>query len=544
MARLAPERDTLLLLLLGAVLFLPGLGRTDLWNPDEPRYAEVAREMRLTGDYLVPRFNGELYSQKPPLLFWTMCLAAMLRGELDEVAVRLPAAVSGVLVLPVIFGIGRRLFNRRTGWIAAVVFGTCINIMLQARTAQIDMLLVLCVTLAMYGWVRGYSAGRPIWYFGFFAAAGMATLAKGPVGLLPPLLSIFAFVMVSGERVELRRMKLLAGLGLWALVVLAWLLPASLRAGPDYLQQILFKQNLARYAQPWGHLRPWYYYLEVLPAQFFPWFFPLVPAIVYGWRSVREARARRGMLFVLCWVVVTLVFFSLSPGKRTVYILTMYPGMALLIGMALDHLARDARASRHWLFWPAALLGSLLFAIAAALPHLMARRPELAVLGQDFPARAAVTLAFFGLFCAAAAWLAWRRAVVAATTCLALGSASAGLIVALLLLPPFDALKSARTLADLLSRAAKPDEPYGIYPRVDGAFVFYTGRFATELRTEERVRAFAARPGRIWLLAERDDLAKLDPPLPLVEVARDSDALQGHVLLTSPPAPHQPAAFH
>ncbi|HZI64205.1 MAG TPA: glycosyltransferase family 39 protein, partial [Thermoanaerobaculia bacterium] len=332
------RRDDLLLALAGLLLFLPGIGRRDLWNPDEPRYAEVAREMRLSGEYLVPHLNGQVYAHKPPLQFWAIAAAALVRGKLDEVATRLPAVASAVAAMLLVSRLGERLFNRRAAWIAVAAFATCAKILWQGRIGQIDMLLTALVAAAVWFWVRSWTEERPNLALLFFLFAGLATLAKGPVGLLPPLLGILALLAVERDRQGFRRLRLGRGLLLWAAVVLAWLVPAGLHAGRDYLDQIVLRQNVTRFADPWHHFRPWHYYLSVLPGDFFPWSLLLPGALVAGWKGL-AGRERRHFVLTLCWAAATLVFFSLSPAKRTVYILTMYPALALAVGAGLDRIA-------------------------------------------------------------------------------------------------------------------------------------------------------------------------------------------------------------
>ena len=183
--------------------------------------------------------------------------------------------------------------------------------------------------------------------------------------MLPPLLSILAFLADHARTAtELRRLRIGLGLLLWAAVVLAWLIPAGLSGGREYLDQIVFKQNVTRYADPWHHFQPWYYYLTVIPAEFFPWSFLLPTALVVGWKRL-TGRWRKSCLFVLCWMVVTVLFFSLSPAKRTVYILTMYPAMALLVGAALDRLAVGMAArTGAGSVWPLAMLAVLALLLA------------------------------------------------------------------------------------------------------------------------------------------------------------------------------------
>ncbi|HBL27116.1 MAG TPA: hypothetical protein DD490_09805, partial [Acidobacteria bacterium] len=332
------RRDLLLLAGLAVLLFFPALGGRDLWNPDEARYAQVAREMQQTGSYALPRLNGQMYTQKPPLLFWSILAFGTLRGAIDETAARLPSAFAAVAAVLLVFRIGERLFGRRAAWLAAAVFASCFKILWQGRFGQIDMLLTALVTLGVWFWVRGLTEHRPGFYPLFFVCAGFATLAKGPVGLLPPLLSILAFLAWTRNFAEMKRLRPFLGLLLWAAVVLAWLIPAGLAGGREYLDQIVYKQNVTRYADPWHHYAPWYYYLTVVPGDFFPWSFLLPAGLVIGWKRF-SGKAREGFLFCLCWIVVTVLFFSISPAKRTVYVLTMYPGMALVVGAALDRIA-------------------------------------------------------------------------------------------------------------------------------------------------------------------------------------------------------------
>ena len=134
------------LLVLGLVLFLPGIGGRDLWNPDEPRYAEVTREMRQSGDFFVPHLNGKIYSEKPPLLFWSIAAASLATGEVGPVAARLPSLAAAIVTLFLLFGMAQRLFDRRVAWWSVAILATSGRILWQARVGQIDMLLLCLVT--------------------------------------------------------------------------------------------------------------------------------------------------------------------------------------------------------------------------------------------------------------------------------------------------------------------------------------------------------------------------------------------------------------
>ncbi len=537
--------ERLALVALGLLAFLPGIASRDLWNPDEPRYAEVAREMRESGDYLVPHLNGKIYSEKPPLLFWLIVAASHATGGVTAVAARLPSLLAAVATLLLLFGIAQRLFDWRVAWWSTLILVSTGRILWQGRVGQIDMLLMALVTGAIYCFVRGLKEDRPAWFRLFFVCAGLATLAKGPVGLLPPLLAIVAFCWATGSRATLRSMRMGTGLLIWAAIVLAWLVPAALSGGVPYLETLVIKQNVTRYADPWHHFRPFYYYLTVLPADFFPWSLFLPGTLWIGWRRL-TGEARRGFLLAFAWAAVTLLFFSLSPAKRTVYILQMYPALALLVASPLPEIESTSPRLRSWLRVPPLLMAALFAAVPAAWPFL----PKLA---PRFAARAEEMLAPFGdgllfdalllaLLLATSAFAAWWLGrsgrpgrVVAA---LAAGMLAATTYASLVVLPRFEIAKSARPLSEKLLELARPDEPYAIYPRIDPPFLFYTRRFAELPASEAELEEFAGRPGRVWLFISKEAFAALAEPLPLVEIARDGVREDGYVLLG--PAPVSP----
>ena len=530
------------LLILALVLFLPGIGGRDLWNPDEPRYAEVTREMREGGDWFVPHLNGKVYSEKPPLLFWMIAGASLATGEVGPVAARLPSLLAGIVTLFLLFGMARRLFDRRVAWWSVAILATSARILWQARVGQIDMLLLALVTLAMYFFVRGWLEHRPGFFRLFFLAAGFGTLAKGPVGLLPPLLSIVAFAFFSGERARLREMRIASGLAIWAGVVLLWLVPGGILGGMSYLETMVVKQNVTRYADPWHHFQPFYYYLTTVPADFLPWIFFLPGALWLGWRRA-TANERRGCLFALCWMVVTVLFFSISPAKRTVYVLQMFPAMAMLVAWSFSEIANSWSRLRRFALVPAGLLTVLFAAVPVGWLLFERERPDrvakllarIEPLGPGLLTEVAIVIAlmFAGSLLA---WLLGRRGhpgrVVAA---LATGMGAAALTAVLLVLPRFDLVKSARPLSQRILEGAAPGEPYAIYPRLDPRFVFHTRRYAETPSSEAELQAFVRRPGRVWLLITRPALAQLETPLALAEVARDAEREDGYILLASGP---------
>jgi len=528
------------LTLFGLVQFFPWLGARDLWNPDEPRYAEVAREMAAEGRFLVPHLNGEVYTQKPPLFFWAINAAALARGGLDEWAARLPSALAAVGTTLLVFAIARRLFEPRVAWMAALVYATSFKVLWQARVAQIDMLLAFLVALSAWCWLHGYQESGVRSYRLFFLVAGLATLTKGPVGLLPFLLSALVFLWASDRKDELRAMQVGRGLLIWGGVVAAWLLAATLEAGTGYLEELVLTQNLTRYFDPGstpvmaGHLKPWYHYLTTLPVDFLPWSVLLPAAFWVPWRE-GAWRREPGYRLAVCWTVIPLLFFSLSSAKRSVYLLPMFPAVALLAAYLLDTVARTGRRHRLAAVVPFAIVGVLFVVVAVLLPPEASQRPEAELVGAATIMLLAVLLGIVGCSALAGAWAASRGRPVLAAALVAAAMAPIGPLALGWALARADPLKSVRPVTDELLRRLGPEEEYGVFPKIDGRALFYTRRLARELPDAEALRRFAAEGGR-WVVARRDALSRLEGPPPFAVVAGDGRNDEGVALLRLLPA--------
>ena len=531
----ARRRDLAVLALVSALLFLPGLGRRDLWNPDEPRYGQVAREMVASGEYVVPHFNGRLYTQKPPLMFWAMAASGFVLGGLDETAVRLPSALAAIGSVLLVYALGHRLFDRRAAWLAAIVFATCSKVLWQARVGQIDMLLTFLVLCGVCCWMKGHLEGRRGWSYAFFAFAALATMAKGPVGLLPPLLAILAFLALTLDRRGFRNLLLGRGLLLWWGVIVLWLGPAMVLGGDPYSQDILLRQNVTRYVNPWGHYQPPWYFAQVLPVDFLPWSL-FVPAAIVGGRAL-DLERRRHLLFLACWVVVTVLFFSVSPGKRTVYVLTCYPALALATGAGLAAWSRGAiaeRSWRAWLAWPATGFALLLWAVAFAAPHAT-RWVEVPAFATPLLTPTAIGIGALAAAASVAAVFAWRRRVVPMVAALALGLALTTLPLFLWLLPKLDPELSLRSLAGVITTELPGGYTLASFHEMEGGLLFYGAPFAREIRDEEELQSVLAEPRGVWLVVDPDDRGGLAWPLDLPVVARQNESEDSVRIFASQP---------
>jgi len=351
---------------IGILLFLFNLGGRDLWEPDETRYAVVAREMRETGDWIIPHLNGAIYPEKPPLFFWLVNLSNFFLGENTELSNRLPSALAGFITMVITFVLGGKLFNFRVGFLSGLILSTCIFFPLISRWVMMDSLLTLFFLLAVYCFYLGYEndENRRRYYLLAGLFMGLGVLTKGPVAYLPiPILLLFAFFQKKSKRFLCR--PLLWGFLLSVMVVLIWWIPACWFGGRDYIHWILLKKATGTYVEGGKHLHPGplYFYFVRFPAEFFPWIVFLPTAFIFGLR--RGWEKRKEFIFLLVWFVFIFLFFTLSKGKKDNYLLPLYPASAMMVGVLWDLGLRSLEKTKG--FIPGLLLLTLLFLIGFVL---------------------------------------------------------------------------------------------------------------------------------------------------------------------------------
>src|SRR4030043_199188 len=347
-----PQKWVQIVLLLGFcfVIYFLNLGRWDLWNPDEPRYAQVAREMVQRGDWVLMHFNGQIYADKPPLFFWFIAFSSALWGGLTSFSVRFPSALFGTLIVLLTFFLGKCLYSSRTGFISGLVLATSAEFAYLSTRANIDATLTFFTTASIFCFIKWYRYNTPHPYplpqgeredkrsfiiYGFYIGLALATLAKGPGGFFLPLLVSLIYLIIQKDWNGIKRMKLIQGMILFIIIVLAWYLPALLKGGKEYFNETIMLHTVDRFAKGSSNIRPFYYFLFNFPADFLPWIFFLPAAIAYGFSGGR-ARIKREFLFLFVWFVVIFIFFSFSKGKRGLYLLPLFPAGSLMVGKWWD----------------------------------------------------------------------------------------------------------------------------------------------------------------------------------------------------------------
>ena len=501
-----------------ALLLLVQLGEPDLWAPDEPRYGQIAEELRslehgATGAILL-HLDGVPYTQKPPLYFWLAALAGVPGGRVGEAAARLPSALAGIAVVWLVVRWGAAALGKWTGWLGAALLLTSVEFARVARRAQLDVLLTLfeVAALAAFWQIRADPRRRKRWIAVLHGAMGLAVLTKGPVGVLVPLLVIAAHL--AWER---RLRELPALLPPWALALslgpgLAWLAVAAALAPPGFLEEAVGSNLLGRFFAGTSHARPFFYYLVQLPLNALPWTL-LWPAVVWSARrgaftdaADPRAPARR---FLVAWIAATFVFFSISAGKRGLYLLPCFPALALLCADAVEQLRRE---HREWPRWVTAVGAASLFAVALAGP---AARD----LASDVEIRIPWALTLAPAAIAVAVLVALRRATPVADPWrvrLVIGICAAWAlewVVFTGFLPRIDPEKSPRPIARAAAALTPPGLPVGLAGKrtLVGGLAYYGDREVRFLETAAEVERFFAAGGHALVVQEKD-LARFTGP--------------------------------
>ncbi len=345
----SPALQCLALVVLALLLVGAGFGIRQPFNVDEERFLGVALEMLHSGSWLIPHRAGEIYGDKPPLFMWTVAFFTWLTGS-PSLALFIPGLLSAATATAVLYDLGRRLWYRRVGRIAALLFLATYQTYSILRTGQIDSFLCLWVALGFYGMVRHLLLG-PAWGWFYVAclAMGLGIISKG-VGFLPALMLVpygyavrkgwsgVAVMPGQGLRWATGFLVVLAGCAVWVVPLLA---TVWLKGGTDevaYLKEILFHQTGGRYASAWDHREPFWYFLTVIPQYWLPLVLAL-PWLVPAWRRQLQKHDAR-ILLLVGWVVLVVLFFCLSTGKRKIYIFPALPGLVLAAAPLIPWLLR------------------------------------------------------------------------------------------------------------------------------------------------------------------------------------------------------------
>jgi len=407
--------DVLLIAGFCAFLFFYGIGQFGLIGADEPRYAQVAREMlerrsHIDG-WITPVLGGHAWLEKPPLYYWQAMLAYSVLG-VNDVAARVPAAIDATLLVIAVYLFFRR-FRRGVEADAALITASCAGVIGYAHAASMDMALAATFSIGMLAWWAWRESERRIYLAAFYVCMALAMLAKGPVA---PFLAVLVIVLFSVAVREFRlvvRTLWLPGVLLFCVIALPWYFAVQIR-NPQFFREFILQHNLARFSSDlYHHRQPFWYYLPVTAVALVPWTVFVIAAFVESvrvwWAERKSISAEPDLelqfsVFACCWLVALVVFFSISQSKLPGYILPGIPAGAVLLADYLRrHLAQEQEQGEaepvskwlvvlHAVVAAAPIVPAVLIAYVVTQRRLPAGRPMFVALAVAFVLCAAIAL--------------------------------------------------------------------------------------------------------------------------------------------------------
>ena len=493
----------LLLMALCGAHYFPYLGSIPFFDKGEPREALAVQDIVQRGEWLVPLKRATDVPSKPPLFHWSAALVTLVTGSFTEATIRLPSALYATLGVLLIYWLGRKIFDPRTALLGSAILATMMIYQDQALSARVDMTLCFFVTLSLVNFFvlyRGYLK-HPVWFYIFYAVLGIGTLAKGPLGVLLPALVAGSFALIERRWDLIRKFCFHPGVLLTILLGAGWYVIAVTRGGEGFFDRQILQENLSRFVGGSGHNHPVYYYIPYLFLHTLPWslFLPVVLWDLFK----RGSYENSDVVYLKLWFLVVLIFFSISAGKRPVYLLPAYPALSLLLANWFCTAASPGKgrlAIYRAISTLAAGIGFLLLVITLGAlwnhdPGWFFAPIEGLLRAKDRANVVAVRnqLEHFGwtftllLLAAALLWLSlgrlmWQGKMRGASLCLVIIALIQGTVGWSLVMPVIAERKSYQAFMAEVNRRVKPEDKLYTYGRFNSSpVVFYHGRVIERL---------------------------------------------------------------
>ncbi|HEY1731530.1 MAG TPA: glycosyltransferase family 39 protein [Terriglobales bacterium] len=371
--------DALALIAFCGFLFLLGLQIVGLVGADEPRYAQVAREMLARHDWVTPVLYGHPWLEKPPLYYWSAMIAYKGAGGVSDSAARLPTAVLSTLMIFFIYVWSRR-FRPGMQLDAALITASAAIIVGFGRSASTDMPLTVMFTVAMLAWYGWYSSNQRSWLLAFYCFMAMATLAKGPVAVCLGGLVILLFAALRRDPRLIARTLWPIGIAIYLAVAAPWYIAVQ-HANPEFFRTFFLQHNLERFSSNiYHHPQPFWFYIPVALLALVPWTIFVVAALVDAirdWRfSVQQPAGQEDLrTYLALWLLLPMVFFSLSHSKLPGYILPGIPAGTILLADFIRRREQEQIKPAMWMIVLHALLSSAMLIAAFTVSFKLLKLP-------------------------------------------------------------------------------------------------------------------------------------------------------------------------
>ena len=486
------------LLIAIALIWFVNLEYRTLIKPDEGRYAEIPREMTVSGDWLTPRLNDIKYFEKPPLQYWATATAYTLFGE-HQWTSRLWAGLTGFAGILLVWFAGLRLFGREAAGYAALLLSSSLLYVLMGHINTLDMGVTFFLTLGLVGLLLGQAQANIVkrrnrmvlaW-----AGLALAVLSKGLMGLVLPGAALFIYCIVQRDFSVLKRMHWLPGLAVFLLIAAPWFV-LVMKANPEFFERFFIYEHYTRFTtKELGRYQPWYYFIPILLVGILPWTVLMFDTLL---RTFRDSKLPDGIFntqrFLLIWVVFIYVFFSVSGSKLPSYLLPMFPALALLMGK------RIAALRERMLFWQIVPIIPVVLSLLwlAVNVDKLANAPSKVELYPHYSAWliAAALVSLAGLL--AGMLLLWREKKSVAVVVLAVST----LLAAQIGLSGYETVargRSAKHIAEAIRSEVKAGVPFYSVLTYEQTLPFYLKRTFTLVQFQDEMAFGIKQEPQRWI---------------------------------------------
>jgi 4-amino-4-deoxy-L-arabinose transferase-like glycosyltransferase len=499
-------KHLILLLIVVIPLFSLGLSNHGLWSADEPRVAEIGREMAVTGNWAVPMLNQKPFLEEPPLYYGALALTFKAFGEASDKVARIPSAFFAFATVLVLFFLTNSIFGPRTALLSGIILATSGEYFRVAHWIVVDSALTFFVVSAMALFITGYlsenNKKKLLCYTLVYVASTLAFYSKGLIGIVIPGLGILAFLTTERNFREILRMRLWLGVLIFVVMTLPWFIALWRQAGWEYLNVFFVHNHLQRFLpasmagsiseSASGHHHPFYYYITEFPSGFLPWSILLIPVLYHALsRSGRLSNSSflpaKGRLFAKCWFFAGIIFLSIASTKRTLYLMPIFAPISMLTASYINFTLTSGSPNRmgkvfHWVF------DVLLLVIGIALipAYLYLKKAYPLGTPAGFFSWVLMTSVFITAITLVGGFYLQRKNLARYWISISLSVVLVLVFILTAVMPALDIHKSFVPFSRLVTTLVPADKPlYAYQPdeTLRGAVPFYTGRYVVE--TEE-----------------------------------------------------------
>ncbi|SNZ07046.1 4-amino-4-deoxy-L-arabinose transferase [Persephonella hydrogeniphila] len=486
--RYKPFLISLFVFITAFMVFSANIGGLSIYSLDEAKNSECAREMLERGDFIVPTFNYELRTDKPPVHYYFMIVAYKLFG-VNEFSARFFSSVFGALTVLITFLFAQKYLGKREAFLSFIALISSLHFSIQFHMAVPDPYLIFWINAALFSFYIGFKEKKGVFIYLFYIFMGLGVLTKGPVAVvLPSGIILLYLIFTRNLTVEnLKFLRVLSGIAVLLIVSLPWYIAVYLKTEGKWVQEFIFKHNIHRFSQPMeGHggiflLTFLFVFVGMLPFSVF---------IFQALKKVWEDRKNDFLLFLMIFAGVYTLFFAVSKTKLPNYTVPVYPSLAIIIGYYLSRIHTSKISSLI-----VSVILYILISIGVIAGLYFGIKNEPAISDLSYLSIWFIFLVFGGIF---ALMFLLKKNYVMAILSLSVFSIFTGFIFFYKAFPPVDKRNPVMQMLPLIEK----DKPVRYYRNFNPAFVFYLRRHISPVEKAE-IKSFLSSKEKVYILTRK-----------------------------------------